>query len=116
MVFAADAPETWRVSFRTYGPPASCRHAPELAGETPAFHAKPRFRSAWPLAERYEALIRVFNAPAAYARRLARRLYATPQRLVEALRAPPEADHRVDQFHVMGHAAEAAWRAHFSSA
>jgi hypothetical protein len=42
-------------------------------------------RSAWPLAERYEALIRVFNDPTKYAQRLARRLHATPHRVVEVL-------------------------------
>ena len=31
-------------------------------------------RSAWPLAERFEALLRVYNDPMPYARRLARRL------------------------------------------
>lgn len=33
-----------------------------------------RFRSAWPLAERMEALLRVVNDPAPFAKRLARRL------------------------------------------
>lgn len=50
-----------------------------------------RFRSAWPLAERYEALLRVFNDPAPYARRLARRLHATPHRARELMQAPPGA-------------------------
>ena len=43
------------------------------------------FRSAWPLAERYEALLRVFNDPTKYAQRLARRLHATPHRVGEVL-------------------------------
>ena len=64
------------------------------------------FRSAWPLAERYEALLRVFNYPIAYARRLARRLYATPHRLGEVLRAPPEAHNRVGDFAMLTAAAE----------
>jgi hypothetical protein len=74
------------------------------------------FRSAWPLAERYEALIRVFNDPAPYARRLARHLHATPHRLAGALKAPPEARHRVERFEALTGAAENAWRTHFSSA
>ncbi|MBY0564079.1 MAG: hypothetical protein K2P58_07820 [Hyphomonadaceae bacterium] len=74
------------------------------------------FRSAWPLAERYEALIRAFNNPIPYARRLAARLHATPHRLQEALRAPPEAVHRVEDFNVMGERAQRSWRPHFSSA
>jgi hypothetical protein len=73
------------------------------------------FRSAWPLAERYEALLRVFNDPAAYARRLARRLHATPHRLAEALRAPPEASHRIACLAELGERVRAAWRPHFSS-
>lgn len=77
---------------------------------------RPKFRSAWPLAERYEALLRVFNDPTAYARRLARRLHATPHRLREALHAPPEAAHRVDRFDELGEQARSVWRARFSSA
>ncbi|MEZ5994197.1 MAG: hypothetical protein R3C25_00435 [Hyphomonadaceae bacterium] len=74
------------------------------------------FRSAWPLAERYEALIRVFNDPAPYARRLARRLHATPHRAGEVLAAPPEAAHRIARFEAPGAQARSVWRAHFSSA
>lgn len=74
------------------------------------------FRSAWPLAERYEALIRVFNDPAPYARRLSKRLHATPHRLREVLRAPPEAANRVDHFEESGECAAQSWRPHFSSA
>ena len=119
MHFTAEAPEQWRVNFRCfYGPSASRRHAPEPAGETPAVHnkrlsreercsqPKPRFRSAWPLAERYEALLRVFNDPAAYARRLARQLHATPHRMRELLRTPPDTQHRVDRFDALTAAAE----------
>lgn len=54
------------------------------------------FRSAWPLAERYEALLRVLNNPLAYARRLARALHATPHRAAELLRAPPEIERHID--------------------
>jgi hypothetical protein len=80
------------------------------------YEPKARFRSAWPLAERYEAVLRVFNDPAPYARRLARRLHATPHRLAEALRAPPDAVQRVDRFDEMGECAESRWRLRFSSA
>jgi hypothetical protein len=64
------------------------------------------FRSAWPLAERYEALLRVFNAPLAYARRLARQLHAKPHRTRELLHAPPEAAQRIDQFDAFTSVAE----------
>lgn len=93
------------------------RHPPMLRQDRPWVHAKAPlgFRSAWPLAERYEALLRVFNAPAAYAQRLARRLHTTPHRLEEALRASPEARARVDDFEALGEEARARWRPHFSS-
>ena len=42
-------------------------------GDVACFNV-PRFRSAWPLAERQEALLRVCNNPAPYAKRLAARL------------------------------------------
>jgi hypothetical protein len=74
------------------------------------------FRSAWPLAERYEALLRVVADPAPYARRAAARLHATPHRLAEALRTPPDAANRVDRFDEFRECAERSWRLHFSSA
>jgi hypothetical protein len=77
----------------------------------PWFTAKPAiFYSAWPLAERYEALLRAFNDPAPYARRLAKRLHAWLHRLPEILRAPPEAEHRIERFEALTHAAETRWR------
>lgn len=110
MAFTPEQPERWRVSFRCF---ASLRvthtHGarPAKARATPRVRvchshqreqrwcyenfAPVRVRSAWPLAERYEALLRVFNDPAPYARRLARRLYATPHRAACVLRAPPDA-------------------------
>jgi hypothetical protein len=54
------------------------------------------FRSAWPLAERYEALLRAFNNPLPYARRIARALHATPHRARELLLAPPAIARQVD--------------------
>lgn len=71
---------------------------------------KIRFRDAWPLALRFEAMIRVLNDPTAYARRLARRLHATPHRVREILRAPADARHRVDRFEAMGEQGRAVWR------
>ena len=89
--FSADAPESWRVSFRCFSAPRRAAGA-KRRSRTP----KPRvtredrwsfentkkqsFHGAWPLAERAEASLRVFNDPLPYAKRLARRLYAKPQR------------------------------------
>lgn len=110
MSFTPDKPEDWRVSFRCFlahrQRPA---RLPKFGPRKPAKRIsredrwctvwKPvKFRSAWPLAERYEALIRVFNDPSAYARRLARRLHATPHRAAEVLRAPPQAEARIDRY------------------
>lgn len=98
--FDADKPEQWRVTFRCFA--ASERRLP--AGK-PVFQpgqvskaqkqGRPTFHSAWPLAERYEALIRVFNAPAAYAARLARRLHAIPHRAASLLAYPEDAEHLI---------------------
>ena len=122
MTFTPDAPEKWRVSFRTFHLPprrGGSVERSETKGDAPkrprlsreerwcAEHRpKPKFRSAWPLAERYEALLRVFNDPSAYARRLARRLHTTPHRLRELLRAPREARDRVDRFAELDEAAQ----------
>ncbi|MGD9968376.1 MAG: hypothetical protein AB7T59_17790 [Hyphomonadaceae bacterium] len=96
--FAAEHPEAWRVSFRCLlDRPAGGAARTDVCArrrKTPP----PTVRNAWPLAERYEALIRAFNDPAAHARRLSRRLHATPHRAAELLRAPPEAAHRIDRF------------------
>lgn len=126
--FDADAPQSWRVSFRCFTSPM-LRHAQHDAGgdagspvsvslslskaERPAPQS---FHSAWPLAERYEACVRVFNDPTAYAQRLSRRMHAAPHRVVEVLRAPPEAEHRVDRFEALTHQAEQPWRPFYSSA
>ncbi|MBY0563041.1 MAG: hypothetical protein K2P58_02545 [Hyphomonadaceae bacterium] len=107
--FWPDKPEAWRVSFRCFSA-VTLRHAQRDAlGGSANFNSislslstarrrGSRFRSAWPLAERYEALVRVFNNPAAYARRLAARLHATPHRVAEVLKTPPEAEHRVENY------------------
>jgi hypothetical protein len=90
MSFASDEPEKWRVSFRCFMDrrrPAGLRRSRKAAPK--------RFRSAWPLAERYEALLRVFNDPTGYARRLAARLRAAPHRRPEVLREAPHTEHLV---------------------
>jgi hypothetical protein len=118
MSFEADQPETWRVSFRCFSssPARGGSVDPGLEpGETKGEVRRKRvsredrwsyenfapvkFHNAWPLAERYEALLRVFNDPTPYARRISRRLHATPHRAVELRRAPPEAAHRIERFH-----------------
>jgi hypothetical protein len=131
MSFTADAPKQWRASFRCFVsedrrlPAGKHRCRQDAGGPRKRISRedrwcsenwKPvRFRSAWPLAERYEALLRVFNNPAPYARRLSRRLHATPHRASALLRAPPEARHRVDHFDMLTQAAETASAAFNSS-
>lgn len=128
MSFTPDAPQDWRVSFRVFatadrrlpaGIPASQR---AQAGDTRNTECRleaggpQRFYSAWPLAERYEALIRVFNDPTAYARRLARNLHATPHRVCEVLRIDKDAPHRIDRFEDIRDLCEDVRRRRFSSA
>ena len=115
MEFFDDKPEDWRVSFRCFA--KSYRRLPagkrsktsgllEATG-TPSFH------SVWPLAERYEALIRVFNDPTGYAKRLAKRLYASAVACPRSLlREPREAQHRIDLYDQFVHASDLA-EAHF---
>ena len=113
--FFDDKPEDWRVSFR-------CQHDArvskmKLKGVTLSLSkgdaSPPSFHSVWPLAERYEALIRVFNDPTGFAKRLAKRLYA---RAVAALRSlvrePREAQHRIDLYDQFVRACDIA-EAHF---
>jgi len=98
MEFFDDKPEDWRVSFRTMerGRPRPRRTTPRTRAGTPALH---NFKSVWPLAERYEALIRVFNDPSAYAKRLAKHLYARATvALRTLLRETREARHRIDLY------------------
>jgi hypothetical protein len=122
--FDADKPEAWRVSFRCFASPTLRQSRTKSGGDAGADAADPvsvslslskakrpeprRFFSAWPLAERYEALIRVFNNPERYARRLARALHALPHRLRELFRAPEEAQHRIDRFDEMKSSGEDA--------
>jgi hypothetical protein len=114
MHFSPDTPEKWRVSFRCFGPPASSR---QRRGRQDAGCPRKtkRFYDAWPLAERYEALIRVFNDPAPFARGLARRLHALAHRVCELFRAPPEAEHRVPAWTPLRHSAETHSKAAFNT-
>ena len=119
--FSAEKPQEWRVSFRCLmSPSRRARPAKRTRSEAPppywlhetlpphlakrarrmdraAFYARQRvrFRSAWPLAERYEALLRVCENPAPYARRLARRLHAEPHRVGEVMRFPEDSLHKI---------------------
>lgn len=103
MTFAADKPEEWRVSFRCLsGIGSRCsvigrpNRSPTPDNRTPildrrdrwhqARWERPKLYAAWPLAERAEAMLRAFNNPEAYARRLARHLHATPHRSTELIR------------------------------
>lgn len=96
MGFTPDEPEAWRVSFRCFvGDFCGDTHARNLAGQNPTARRdacvspqilSPDRKSAWPIAERYEALLRVFNDPAPYAQRLARRLRVKPHSAGRLLR------------------------------
>jgi len=87
MGFDHDKPEEWRVSFRCFA--VSCpRQRSRTRPVRTNPYGLPSFHSAWPLAERYEALIRVFNDPAPYARRLAAKLHATSHRARELIAYP----------------------------
>ncbi len=89
-----EQPEAWRVSFRCFGgnADATLRQAQGYAvgksaakkrvsrSRSKADASAPAFHDAWPFALRAEALLRVFNDPIPYARRLARRLRREPDR------------------------------------
>lgn len=101
MSFTADEPDRWRTSFRCF----MDRRRP--AGPRRGLSAghRQRFLSAWPLAERYEALLRAFNDPSRYARRLAARLRAQPNRRADLMRAPDGAERLVGEgFEAITHA------------
>jgi len=92
MSFDADTPENWRVSFRC-ALSRGRRVAPSRRNtkrEDSPYAAPVSFHSAWPLAERFEALLRVHNDPEPYARRLARRLHAAPKAIAALLAYPAE--------------------------
>lgn len=127
MTFEPDKPEAWRVSFRVLAP-STLRQAQRdaVGGATGSVSVslslskakrpgrlsreerwcaehrpRPQFYSAWPLAERTEALLRAFNNPEPYARRLAARLHATPHRAASLTRHPPNLPHVVDDFEAL---------------
>ncbi len=104
MSFTAEQPEAWRVSLRC---PIE-RQQPAGARLWKKRAAPKRFYSAWPLAERYEALLRVFNDPTAFAKRLARRLRAKPSHAETLLKAPPAYIHRIDRAEDIDEAARRA--------
>jgi hypothetical protein len=127
MGFDADKPEAWRVSFRCLAdPPRSGARAPRQRVRVQteeqrlnlehrdrwhqARWPRPQFYSAWPLAERAEAMLRVFNTPEPYARRLARRLYATPHRAADLTRIPENLPTLVDDFRLLRRETETARR------
>ncbi|HYD88650.1 MAG TPA: hypothetical protein VEA80_14340 [Vitreimonas sp.] len=92
--FHLEAPETWRVSFhvidrgrRAAGHATPRTHAPGASSPAGAFP------DAFPLALRCEALLRAYNDPAPYARRLARRLARQPQRAAAILAHTPDTHH-----------------------
>lgn len=111
MEFWPDKPEAWRVSFRVFpSSPAmrggsAERRSRKAKGQrapsdafgvfSPARGGDVTFHSAWPVAERFEALLRVHNDPTPYARRLARRLHARPHIIATLLRVPSELEHRM---------------------
>jgi hypothetical protein len=79
-----DAPETWRVSFRC------CASTSGGAGGRWREHkSAKRFFPSFPIAARLEAMLRVFNDPAPFAQRLARRIARRPRRAYALLREPP---------------------------
>ena len=88
MAFFPDQPDAWRVTFRME------RGRPRPRGSSRSHRAPLKFYSAWPLAERFEALLRVHNNPTPFAKRLARRLNA--ERVEDILKAPAELEHRID--------------------
>jgi hypothetical protein len=79
--FHAHEPQTWRVSFRI-----SVRRS-RASNSRRAYGAGFVCPDAWPLAGRFEALMRVFDCPERYIARAARRLRRQPK-LIAALAAP----------------------------
>jgi hypothetical protein len=109
IAFDPAKPEEWRVAFRI----CIGRLRPgRRDARGPRQRAPSRFHSAWPLAERYEALIRAYNDPAPYARCLARRLYAEPRRAASLIAYTPPSKVSREGFEDTQTAAERA-QAHF---
>lgn len=84
--FASEDSRDWGVSFMLFEPerrPAKARPSGRVECWPRAAH------SALPLAERFEALIRVTENPDRYAKRLAQRLRAKPARVRRLIRSAP---------------------------
>jgi len=132
MTFEPDKPEAWRVSFRclldrrlpagtSRKTQTQCRleaggpktRRPRLSREErwcAEHRPRPKFYNSWPLAERAEAMLRAFNNPEPYAKRLAARLHATPHRARELTRHPPNLPHMIDDFETLQAEAHTARR------
>ena len=82
------------VSPRTHAHAAARQHCTTMANACVSPRRRPprSHYGAWGIAQRCEALLRVFNDPAAFAARLARRLFAKPARAPALLQAPPGAE------------------------
>jgi hypothetical protein len=78
-----DRPEEWRVRFALLAP------APRASSG--AARGKSALISAWPVAERFESLIRAFNNPAPLVRRMARLIARAASRVAKQLRFKPRA-------------------------
>ncbi len=104
-----DQPQAWRVSFRALPSP---RKRFRSWRPRRSLFAPRRIVDAWPLALRYEALIRVCNNPGPYAARLARHLRAAPRRARTMLRGSPAIVTTIgrDALHELTKAAKSAWR------
>jgi len=86
--FYPEDPQTWRVSLRCSAPQNRRRGARTRRGGA--------LCDTFVLALRYEALLRAYNDPAPYARRLARRLARTPA-IAETVLTP-----HIDAVHLLG--------------
>ena len=82
-------PDDWRVSFQAI-PTSRTTKSKSARRFMPRDHY-----GAWPLAQRCEALLRVYNNPLAYAKRLARRLFAKPARIALLRKHDPDAEYKV---------------------
>ncbi len=83
-------PDDWRVSFCCFMDRRRPAGSAGRRGRRRSILPRSHFGS-WGIALRCEALLRVFNNPARYAARLARRLYAKPARAARLLQTPPGA-------------------------
>lgn len=111
--FDADAPESWRVSFKCTFVAVRSRPAGQRRHTLAQKPAKERrFAGAWPIAERFEAMLRAYNDPAPCATRLARWITRHPAQAERLIDAPDDAPALFgeESFHVAGQQAEVALR------